>query len=299
MANPFQHMDKVIEHIYANLAAEQSHQLSIDVISNIAGFSKYHFHRVFQAYTGVTLHKYIQLLRLKKASYHLAFEPALKIIDIALDAGFESHEAFSRAFKKIYQQSPSQFRAKPQWEDWMDKYRFQQSNYQEGEYMPANPAHHNHQEVHIIDFNQLQVALLSHTGAPKKLNHSIANFIEWRKSTNYSPITTSRTFGIAYNDPNAVAEEDFKFDVCASVTEAISENPQGVTNSIIPHGRCATLIHYGSHDLMGDKIYYLYRDWLPQSGESLRSYPCFFEYKNFFPQVPESELVTIIYLPIE
>ena len=53
-----------------------------------------------------------------------------------------------------------------------------------------------------------------------------------------------------------------------------------------------------SHRTLDDSIYALYRDWLPQSGEELRDYPCFFHYVNLVTDVKESELITDIHLPI-
>ena len=72
--------------------------------------SPFHFHRQFAAYCGVPLGRYIQLLRLKRASYRLAFAPLDKVTDIALDAGFQHGESFSRAFKQTFGLTPSQFR---------------------------------------------------------------------------------------------------------------------------------------------------------------------------------------------
>lgn len=50
---------------------------------------------------------------------------------------------------------------------------------------------------------------------------------------------------------------------------------------------------------MSDTVYYLYQTWLPDSGEELRDFPCFFHYLNFVHEVDECELVTDIYLPIK
>ena len=50
---------------------------------------------------------------------------------------------------------------------------------------------------------------------------------------------------------------------------------------------------------MSDIVYYLYQTWLPDSGEELRDFPCFFHYLNFVHEVDECELVTDIYLPIK
>ncbi len=280
-------INSVIEYIYAHLDSDNESQLSLDQLSSVSGFSKYHFTRVFSSYTGLTVSRFVQRLKLKRASYKLAFHPEEKIIDIAFEASFDSHEAFSRAFKRVYQQTPSQFREKPNWEQWHKNNQFRRGSTMQD------------LDVKIIDFEEQAVALLKHRGAPAKLNHSVAKFIEWRKSNSFSPIASSRTFGLAYHDPATVPAHEFKFDICGSVNLSIDENPQGVINATIPAGRCAKLIHKGSHDLMGEKIYYLYQDWLMKSGETLRDFPCFFEYKNFFPEVSESELITYIYLPIK
>jgi AraC family transcriptional regulator len=55
----------------------------------------------------------------------------------------------------------------------------------------------------------------------------------------------------------------------------------------------------GSHDRLGENIYYLYREWLPGSGEELRDFPLFFHYLNLMPDTPEHELLTDIYLPLK
>lgn len=281
-------MQRVISYIYQHL----EEPLTVDQLSVVACFSKYHFHRQFAAYTGVNVHKYVQLIRLKRASYQLAFHPELKVIDIALGAGFESHESFSRGFKKFYGLTPSQFRQNPQWDawhTWQQKHKQQNNPHQESKDM----------KISIVQFNAIKIAVKEHRGPVETLNHSITDFIAWRKSTNYSPVNSSRTFGLAYDDPQHTKPEDFRFDVCGEVSELIPENPQGVLNKIIPAGRCAMLRHEGSHDLMDDKIRHMYVEWLPQSGEELRDFPCFFYYHNLFPQVAEHELVTDIYLPLK
>lgn len=56
--------------------------------------------------------------------------------------------------------------------------------------------------------------------------------------------------------------------------------------------------HLGSRDRIADSVYYLYRDWLPDSGEELRDFPLFFHYLNLVPFVAEHELVTDIHLPL-
>ena len=154
-------------------------------------------------------------------------------------------------------------------------------------------------DVNIIDFEETQVAALEHRGAPELVNDSVRVFIEWRKESGLSPVKTSKTLGIVYDDPATTEAEDFRFDICGAVTEAVPDNAQGVISKVIPAGRCAVVRHVGSHHRIGESVYYLYREWLPDSGEDLRDFPLVFHYLNLLPETPEHELQTDIYLPLK
>ncbi len=280
-------IDQVVEHIFKELSEPSEGGLNLNRLSEIACFSKFHFHRIFVAMVGINIAQFIQRLRLKKASYQLAFHPEIKIIDIALNADFENHESFSRAFKKIYHQTPSQFRQQPNWQHWSEKNMYQLTK------------EHLNVEITISQFPETLIASLPHQGSPKLLNQTISQFIQWRKSSGESPIATTDTFGLAYNDPKSTPASDFRFDVCSSIIIPVKENPYGVFTQCIPGGRCAQITHHGSHDLMDEKIRYLYNNWLIDNDEELRDFPCFFKYRNLFPQVSEHELITDIYLPLK
>jgi AraC family transcriptional regulator len=261
--------------------------LSLETLSQVAHFSKYHFHRQFSEYTGISLFKYVQLMRLKTASYRLVFKPSDKVIDIAFDACFENPESFSRAFKNTFGQTPTAFRKNPAWQPWKERYTF-----------PTRVRTQN-MEVKIINFVETKIAALRHHGAPSLINNTVSQFIDWRKSSGLSPIKTSRTFGIAYDNPDTTEADKFQFDICGEVYLDVPTNPQGVVSSVIPAGRCAVVCHLGSHDRLAESIYPLYRDWLPESGEELRDFPLFFHYLNLFPETPELQLETNIYLPLK
>jgi AraC family transcriptional regulator len=278
-------MRRVCDYIYQHLDDE----LSLEQLSQVAHFSKYHFHRQFAEYVGVSVARFIQLMRLKRASYRLAFDKDDRIIDIALDAKFENPESFSRAFKNTFGQTPSQFRTEPAWPHWHTRYEFTQPSKEDSTPM----------DVSIVDFKPTKVAVLQHRAAPNRINESVSKFIEWRKQSKLSPITTSQSYGIFYDNPNVVTGDDFRFDLCGSVDQDVPDNPQGVINGHIAGGRYAVLRHLGVHNKIGEKISYLYRNWLPESGEELRDTPCFFHYLNLITEVEEHELITDIYLPLK
>lgn len=154
-------------------------------------------------------------------------------------------------------------------------------------------------DVKIVDFAEVQVAALEHCGSPYRVYDTAAKFIAWRKDTGLSPVKNSWTFGIPYSDPKTTAPEEFRFDICGSIDGDVPENTYGVKSGVIPGGRCAVVRHKGSHDNLEESIYYLYREWLPQSGEAWRDHPCFFHYLNLVHEVDERDLLTDIYLPIK
>jgi AraC family transcriptional regulator len=275
--------DRVFDYIDKHLGDA----LTVEILSQVANFSRFHFHRQFSDYAGISVLRYVQLMRLKRSSYRLAFNKLEKITDIALDAGFENPESFSRAFKNTFGQTPSEFRRQPAWQPWNERYQF------------PNIERHTNMEVNIIDVEETRVAVLEHRGAPALINDSVGVFIDWRKTSGLSPIKSSKSFGIAYDNPDTTEPEQFRFDLCGSVAEPVPDNPQGVTNKIIPGGRCAVIRHHGSHDRIGTCAYYLYKDWLPESGEELRDFPLYFQYLNLMPDTPEHELVTDVYLPLK
>lgn len=278
-----QRFERVFEFIERHL----DEPLSVEKLSRVAHFSKFHFHRQFSQYAGIGVLAYVRQLRLRRASYRLVFHKHERIIDIALDAGFESPEAFARAFRQAFGQSPSQFRKSPRWQPWSERVR-----------LPPRQRREK-MDVKIVDFEETQVAVLAHRAAPELVNDSALKFIAWRKQSGLSPVKTSRTFGIVYGDPDTTPPEEFRFDICGEMSEPVPENPQGVVSGVIPGGRCAVVRHPGSHERLAESIYPLYREWLPESGEELRDYPLFFHYRNLFPEVEEHELVTDIHLPLK
>lgn len=261
--------------------------LSLDRLSEVACLSKFHLHRLFSSHFEINLGKYIQLARLKRASFRLAFYPDDKIIDIALDAGFETPESFARAFKKAFGQTPTDFRKGPEWRGWHDRYRH------------IKRKRVISMEVSVIEFAPVGLAAYCHRGPIEGVNDSARIFIEWRKASGLSPRERCRTFGIVFDNPETTEPDAFRFDICGEIEGEVPENPQGVVKKQIPGGRCAVVRHRGSHEQIGETVKFLYRDWLPASGEELRDYPVYFHYLNFAGETPEHELLTDVHLPLK
>ena len=83
--------------------------LSREVLAEVAGFSVPHFHRIFTSQTGENISNYVRRLRLERAGRKLRMG-AVDITEVALAAGYDTHAAFSKAFRQQYGLSPSEFR---------------------------------------------------------------------------------------------------------------------------------------------------------------------------------------------
>ena len=99
--------DDTLKFIEAHLFAP----LSVGVIAETCGLSAYHFSRLFSARYGEGVMAYVRRRRLEIAAQRLSAEPNIKLIDLALDCGFESQEAFTRAFARAFGESPGRFRS--------------------------------------------------------------------------------------------------------------------------------------------------------------------------------------------
>ena len=99
------YLNNAIEYIEKNLDAT----IEIDEIAKAAYTSRYHFQRMFHALTGVTLTEYIRNRRLTLAAEELSVGNA-KIIEIAVKYGYESPDAFAKAFQRLHGVTPSKIR---------------------------------------------------------------------------------------------------------------------------------------------------------------------------------------------
>lgn len=104
----WEQIQKTVDFIEENL----SEDIKIEMLANIAGLSQFYFQRLFKRLVKRPVNEYIKLRRLARASEAL-LDKNMRIIDVALDFGFSSHETFSRAFKDAYGITPAEFRIKP------------------------------------------------------------------------------------------------------------------------------------------------------------------------------------------
>ncbi len=99
-------INRVLDYIERNIDRE----FTLDELASVAFFSKYHFHRIFNALMGETLFDFIQRTRVEKGAGLLLKNSKTTVTTVAYACGFSSHSLFTRTFKKYFNMSPSRWR---------------------------------------------------------------------------------------------------------------------------------------------------------------------------------------------
>jgi AraC family transcriptional regulator len=148
-------------------------------------------------------------------------------------------------------------------------------------------------EVKIVRFPETRVAVAEHRGPPEFEYEASKRLIAWRIQHRLSP-ATHHTYGVHYTDPHSVAPAEHRVDFCVTYDQPVQPNPQGMGKTI-PANRCAVTRHLGSRRYNYGAVY-LYREWMPHSGECLGDFPIFFHYVNVGPNICEADMITDVYL---
>lgn len=110
--NDTKNIQRMIDEIDSCIKSKDDEVLTLQILARKFGYSEYHFSRRFKELSGMRFRDY---LRYRKLAFALKRIRDTKdgILQIALDYGFSSNEAFTRAFKKIYGLTPSAYRRSP------------------------------------------------------------------------------------------------------------------------------------------------------------------------------------------
>ncbi len=281
------------ERILRTLVHIQHHldePLELDSLARVACFSPFHFHRVFRALVGEPVQEHVRRLRLERAAIRLKLQDE-PVTDLALDAGYESHEAFTRAFHNMFHMSPSQFRGAHQpAPDSPSGVHFEStSGYHAPDYRDAPP-------VAIQTLSPARVVFLRHQGSYDQVGATWGRLTSWAGRRGLIGPAT-RFLGISYDDPQITPPDKLRYDAALTVNAPVEpEGEIGVAE--IAGGRYAVLTHKGPYETLGRAYQALLGGWLPASGCELRDLPCFELYLNSPQTARPEDLLTVIHVPI-
>jgi len=274
---------RVLLHIQRNL----DEPLDLVELAGVAAFSPYHFHRVFHGMVGESLGGYVRRLRLERAAMALKGSDR-PVVEIALDSGYSSHEAFTRAFRAAFRVAPSEYRGQhaPEIPLSVDPREFRPLE-------PEDPA----MRVEIKQVEPLRVAFVRHVGPYNQCGDAWDKLTTWAGSEGMIGPGT-QFIGLCWDDPEITPPDKVRYDACITIdrdTESIGEF--GVQE--IDGGPYAMTTHFGPYEEFDKTYVKLIGQWAPRSGRELRPLPCLEFYLNSPENTGPEDLVTDIYLPLE
>jgi len=266
----------VIDHLRSHLDEAPS----FERLAEIACFSPFHFHRIYRGMLGETVADTVRRLRLLRAATALGTGDR-PVIDIALEAGFDSGRGFTRAFAGFIGMTPSDYRRRHMRID---------RDFRQGEPM----------EVELRDLAPMRVLAMRKLGPYTEVPRVWDALWLWMRQRELTA-RINACVGIPYDDPGEVPAAEIRYDACFGLEPGSAADlaDDEVRWLDIAGGRYAVYRHVGPYTLIGDAFSRFYGLWLPQSGETLRGEPALEIYLNDPGHTPPDRLVTELLLPIE
>ena len=272
-----QRINKVVAYINNHL----DETLDLKTLANEAALSDFHFHRIFKALKGEAIGGYITRLRLEATARLLRYT-ALTIEEIAFNIGYETLASLSKAFKKQYGISPTEYRTNK------DTYIMKK------EIINPNLALKAPKIVTLEPKNLIYVAL---TGAYGSLDYGKAYEQLWAVIKAQKLFTKGiESICISYDDPKITEGSLQRSDVCLAIHKSATPQEE-VSCKTLAGGKYAVFFYQGSYENLS-QVYDTAVRWVIDHQYTLREEPFFEKYLNDARRTPKEKLKTEIYIPI-
>ncbi|EHL07804.1 AraC family transcriptional regulator [Desulfitobacterium hafniense] len=240
--------------------------IKVEEVAGAAGYSYYHLNRQFTAVLGESIGSYIKKRRLAEAAKKLLYTDR-KIIDIAMANGFDSPEAFSRAFKAVYKVSPQIYR-----QNRLDTFIAGKERLDAGllEHLACNVTVH----PQIVELPEIKVAGLR--GETTLRDNRLREL--WERANALYPqipnrIPQGRAFGIceacAENTLYTMNEDILFTEVAGTEVSSFAGLTEPFVAKVIPGGRYAVFTHRGTLGRLLQTFDYIWGTWFLTTKEEL------------------------------
>ncbi|MGC4047148.1 MAG: GyrI-like domain-containing protein [Armatimonas sp.] len=267
-------------------------------LADAAGFSAFHFSRMFAGMVGESPGELLKRLRLERAA--LSLKARQRVTEVAFDAGYESLEAFSRAFRNAFGCSPSQFATT----NHVACLPAPSSLHMTPDGSPCLivlPHLHRGKKSMNVEIQESivpqRVIAIRHIGPYNQIGPVFQKLVVWAGANNVSMVGPG--LAIFHDDPESVSSEQLRSDACIPVVADFTSTDPDVQAIDLPGGRYAVATHTGSYAGLGDAWSQFIGKWIPTSGEHIDfERPCYEVYLNDCSVVSEEQLLTQLYEPI-
>ena len=282
-------MLRVLVHIQQHL----DEPMPLGELAGVACFSAYHFHRVFKGMVGESVGEYVRRLRLERAAGQLK-QGSASVVEIALGAGYDSHEAFTRSFKTAFGAAPTQFRLARKMElaEAPSGIHFQKPITVRFRTLHRGGS----MKVEIKQLQPMRVAFMRHVGPYDEVGKTWDQFLTVMGKDGYLA-GNPMMLGVCHDDPDVTPPAKVRYDACLTVDEEFSPSGE-IGVATVAGGAYAMTTHTGPYNEVGRTYSEFLGQWMPRSGYELGNTPCFEVYVNDPESTPPEELLTDIYAPL-
>jgi AraC family transcriptional regulator len=264
-------------------------ELTLNEIAYKVHFSMHHFHRIFHSFVGESLTEYIRRRRLTKAA-HLLRNTQSRILDIAFVSGFNSQEAFTRAFQNMFDITPGQYRNQKQRLLLKEKPRITLS-------LLVQLEGGLQMHTRIVEKDAMTViGLPCLTTLKENKIPQLWNKFNQRKQEIKQRVDQHIVMGISEFSSNPY-DNPFTYLACVPVKEVL-DIPKGMVTKTIPSMKYVVTTHKGRLDTLGDTFDYIYAIWLPKSDYELAEAHDFEIYDERFLGPDHEQSEVDVYIPI-
>lgn len=290
-------LNRVLLHIENNLDTRPD----LEELAGVACFSPHHFHRIFTAMVGESVAAYVRRLLLQRAAYRISHTKE-SVTQIALNAGYDSIDAFTRAFRAHFGMPPSAYRR----DDGLLA-RARKQNAGEPLFYHLTPDVPP-MDVRVVKFPPLPVIALRYTGPYDGCG------LAWSKlcgAVNAHGLLrgNSVAYSVSYDNPDVKPVEKCRMDVCLPLPAGMTGETPVIRDLLrdreISLRKIGSSFDYvallvkGPHALLHSAYRSIYGEWLPQSGREPANEPNFEVYHNFPETTAPQDLLTEIFLPLK
>jgi AraC family transcriptional regulator len=287
---------RAVHQAIEQIAAHLDEALELELLAGGACLSPFHFHRVFRGMVGETPLELSRRLRMERAAWKLVAHGGA-ITQIAFDAGYETHEAFTRAFRACYSTSPSGFRRRkhPRIELAAACGVHFHPHEPVAAFIPRDTGGQTMQ-VEIKQMPEFRVATVRHTGPYNQIPVAFE-----RLGAVAGPAglfqTGATVLAIYHDDPETTPQDELRSDA-AVVIAADVPLPEGLVEQHLAAGRYACALHVGPYEKLGDAWARFMGEWLPASGHRVGSGASYEIYLNDPAKVAKDDLRTEMYIAL-
>jgi len=255
-------LNKVLEFIDHNLSAE----LSLALLSKIAGYSEFHFHRIFHSMMGKSVLEYVLERRYISAASRVLYDKSSTLTQIALEYGFTSSSNFSRGFKQYFKCSPSEFKRN---KDRARPVEFANTVFREYH------ENTNYGELFLIKFiSDIHGAGIAVTGLSEnwdnpEIEQAFQRLFEWIRKNDLMKADLS-IMGLTLDSPEVQKLSNCRYYPCVQIEQNVKGEGDIIVRTFNTEGRFVCFTIRREQENFADKFFtiadYLYGYFMPLKG---------------------------------